>query len=99
MIITGADLAKLTQYMTGTAAKFIVKMTPTKFDDTIVEALERIGGDQELLDKLATWLNWLPMFGANEGDESFVAEPELVGCCEDLRPGLSEWRTHIAGAK
>jgi len=91
-LVTGKNLRELTNHYTGNVVKYIIKMTPMKLDESIYASLVRIDKDKEMLDKLANWLNWVPVSGVSLCQNRCVDEPELVACCEDFRIGLEKWR-------
>ncbi len=92
MRISGTDLAKLAEFLP--ALKFATKYIPGDWDDKVVQALEKIGEDQELLDGLAAWLNWgSGLFNASETEAAL--EPDLPACLSELRTDLEAWRVWL----
>ena len=91
-MITVQDLAHLAERLD--ALKWVAEFTPSTIDDAIVRILTIAAGDEVVLQALADFLNWIPIF---RGDSSIVAqpEPELPSCLETERKGVENWRTYL----
>jgi len=97
MAITGADLAELTKHLP--ALDVFTKWTPWEFDDFLVRILTTLAGDEVLLDQLAKYLNYLPIF-EGAGEAGFDSnQPLLPACIEGDRVSIDKWRTYLHTGK
>ena len=93
MKITGADLSKISQYLF--VLELAAKFTANSADDWLIRMLRRVGDDQDMLDSIATYLNWIPLFGSEAAAEHNDNEPTLPDCCKEFEPQLIEARGRL----
>ena len=72
--------------------KVAAYFTKNPVDDLLILIGDRIADDDMLLEKLAKWLSWTPVFSGENAD---LAEPPLPGCFEDNRGELKDMREYF----
>ncbi len=74
--------------------KVAAAFTKTTWDDFLIEVGEKLKDDDDLLEALAKFLAWTPIF---TGEAVDLAEPPLPGCFEDRRVEFTDMRGYFQG--